>query len=233
MTGETKGNTDPWIERHEVAFPYAFDPDLVTMDWFFGKYAFPSAVLLDPQGVIVWKGHPSSLKEETIEKALRGALPVPLFELGGYTDELREELQEERYAQAYARVAALESQLMRADLVRALDMLLERRLADVQELFELGDYLAVVERCERLQRSLGKLPQREAVDSYLRGIKGDRSKKKILDAQRKVLKLIPTKRLKSAQRLKVIKELGKIRERFPDTAAARDAQHAIARLSGG
>jgi hypothetical protein len=39
----------------------------------FGVAAYPSAVLIDPEGKIAWTGHPSSLTKGTVEKALKGA----------------------------------------------------------------------------------------------------------------------------------------------------------------
>jgi len=231
VTGESASNIEPWIERHEVAYAWAYDPPLATMEYF-GRRGFPSAVLIGPDGTVVWKGHPASLDEELLEKTLEGARAVPIFELPGYDRKLREELAEEHYTKAYKRIDSVDDPDQRAELLAGVDTIVDRRLRDLETLFEVeGDYLTVKERCKFLKKRVGKLPMAERVAALQSKLRG-KQVTQVLRAQEKVRKLLPEgKRLKDKQRIKVIKELNRIIESYPDTGAARDAQAALRRIS--
>ena len=41
----------------------------------FGVTGYPTAALVDPKGIVVWKGHPSGLTDKIIEKHIKGATP--------------------------------------------------------------------------------------------------------------------------------------------------------------
>ena len=230
VTGETPGQTAPFIRDNEALYPYAFDPDLATMRWF-NQSGFPSAVLIDADGRVAWKGHPASLKEATIEKAIAGALLQPVFEVEGWSA-IRELLDEERYAEAYAKVDATEGDAVRDRLRNGVDRILGRRMLDLKELWDAGEYLAVSESCDRLEKQISGLPELGQVLSYGAEMKKTRDIRDILAAQEKVRDMIPQGRLKSAQKQKLIKDLNKLAERFPGTVVERDVREAIARISG-
>ena len=105
-------------------------------------------------------------------------------------------------------------------------------ISQVRAFWESGDYLAVKDRCDHLKKRFGDRPQALTIKDYLADLRSVRDVREILRAQEKVRKLIPTKRIKSDKRRKLIKELNEIVAEFPDTMVERDALDAIAKLSG-
>ena len=85
VTGETdedgREKTVDWVEDKGVKYGYAYDEGLALFRSL-GLNAFPSAVLIDPFGNIVYSGHPARLDNATIESALTDALPMPLHAWG-------------------------------------------------------------------------------------------------------------------------------------------------------
>jgi hypothetical protein len=54
-----------------MAYPIGFEDGTAVKA--LGIQGIPHAVLVDPDGVIVWAGHPAGLDQKTVEKALAGA----------------------------------------------------------------------------------------------------------------------------------------------------------------
>lgn len=79
MTSESKADTEPWIEKHEAEYGYAYDPDRALASSL-GISGIPHAVLIDPAGTIVWRGHPAVLEASTIEEHLGGRLRTPMWD---------------------------------------------------------------------------------------------------------------------------------------------------------
>ena len=232
MTEESKALTTPWIEKHGVEFGYAFDRSESVMPRIGGR-GYPNAVLIDSYGTIVWKGHPSEVDDELVLKALTGKpLTRPLFELAGYTDGVRTALRAGEYAEVYAALAAVEDEDDRHEVTQAVELVIDRRLRRLEELFERGDYLAVKEQATPLAKAFKKLPQFERVDGLLKKLRG-RDVSKVIRAQEKIRKLVPEgERIPQKERAKIAKELAKIIEAHPDTQAARDAEAILDWLGG-
>ena len=83
MTGETEAKTTPWVERLEVEYAYGYldEDSLKVLMSQLGWRGYPSAVLVDAKGNVVWNGHPARLDSARIRKHLRGATkrPVDLY----------------------------------------------------------------------------------------------------------------------------------------------------------
>ncbi len=227
VTKESAKSTTPWIEKHGVRFPYAFDPSGEAMAQL-GARGFPSAVLVDVYGEIVWTGHPKEIDEETIEKALDNQSPVrPLFELEGYSQPIRKALFAEDYKKVYAELEDIEDGEQRAALTGGIERVIDRRLGRLEALFVCGDYLAVSERTKTLGKAFKKLPGEERIVALSKKLK-DRVVAKALKAQLAVRKLVPAgARIPDKNRDKIAKKLYKIIEDYPRTGAARDAQDAL------
>jgi hypothetical protein len=72
VTNEPEKLVDKYIADNKVEYPIFIEKSFRS----FGAlkfHAYPSAVLIDPQGVVVWSGNPGGIDEATIEKALEGA----------------------------------------------------------------------------------------------------------------------------------------------------------------
>lgn len=59
--------------------------------------AIPQAWLINHRGICVWKGHPASLKESTVEEHIRGAKPACSFKLTGKLGQASYHLERGRY----------------------------------------------------------------------------------------------------------------------------------------
>ncbi len=226
VTEESAGMTTKWVEKHGMEFAFAYDKT----GHFSGKISkggYPNAALIDATGTLVWRGHPSSLDEETIAKALKTeALSTPLFELNGF-EAVREPLALERYDRVYKAMDDLEASDERAELFEAIELVIDKRIERVEGFMEVGDYLAVKTKLSDWGKVWKKLPHEERVAALAKGLK-DRQVSKILRAQEKVIDLVPDEgRIANKERERIAKQLRKIIEDLPDTAAARDAQEAL------
>ncbi len=155
VTGETKGQTEPWVEKHSMAYPFAYDKGLGVMSKL-GLSGFPSAVLIDPSGTVVWSGHPSSLTDSTVEGVLAGALPQPAFEWPDSAKAVRKAFLKDDLAKALAAAIKLgeDGESVRA----AVEGVIESRAAQIEKLYEEGDFLGVKESGAKTAKALGKLP---------------------------------------------------------------------------
>ena len=93
------------------------------------------------------------------------------------------------------------------------------------------DWLRVETLGAELEKALKKMPEGERVRAVLVGLKADKEAQSVLKAQKKVAKLIDGG-VKKSKRDRVKKELKKIRDDYPGTAAERDARKAIESLTG-
>ncbi|MCP3915495.1 MAG: redoxin domain-containing protein [bacterium] len=226
VTGESKGQTEPWVEKHSMRYAYAYDKGLAGMSKL-GMSGFPSAALIDASGTIVWQGHPSSLTDAIVEQHIVGALPTPAFEWPKAAKGVRKAFLKDQLGKALEAAAKMGDE--GEDVHAAIQGVIESRTAQVERLFEEGDFLAVEETGEKTAKALDKLPERTRVDAVLEKLKGDDEAQVILKAQLKVRKTVPEK-IKKKNRTKVITALKKIAKKHPDTAAARDAERAIANV---
>lgn len=107
MTSEGLGDVKPWGEEHGPKYPLLIEPD-GTSAKAFGVRGIPHAYLIDPQGNVLWHGHPAQLTEPLIDKALVGA--VPLFEpLAGPLLQLQPLLDEQATGKAVALLETLQA----------------------------------------------------------------------------------------------------------------------------
>jgi hypothetical protein len=232
VTEESKALTTPWIEEHDVEFAYAYNRSGSVMAQI-GTRGLPNAVLIDSYGTIVWKGHPSKLDDEIVQSALTGKpLTRALFELDGYTEDVRTALRARDYGAVYVGLEEVDDADDRHEVTQAIELIIDRRLARLDDLFEAGDYLAVKERATPLVKAFKGLPQQERVTALVKKLK-DRQVTKVLRAQEKIRKLVPEgERIAEKDRPKIAKQLRKIVEDYPDTQAARDAEAVLEWLGG-
>ena len=100
VTSESQSSTEPWVSKHGARYAYGYNSGSLK-----GKFpgGIPMAILVDPSGNIVWKGHPSSLKDGDIEKALAGALETPMWEWPASAKSVRSSLKK-RHSHERARL---------------------------------------------------------------------------------------------------------------------------------
>lgn len=226
MTGEGKRDTESWIEAKRVRYAYGYDQK-GKVAGFFGVQGLPHAVLIDPDGEVVWEGHPAALKKSLVEKHLAGALEQPLSSWPATAKKVRQAVQKHQLGKALeeARALGAEGEALLGQLERWIAAKLAALEADAGE----GDWLAVDERSQRLLDELDGLPQLEQVRAARAKLAADEQAQAVLAAQREVRKLMGGK-IKKADRARIEKKLAEIREKLPGSAAARDATAASDRL---
>ena len=218
VTHESEKDTLPFIKKYAVEFPYAYDKGAKLM----GRYAggLPTAILIDPAGTVVYKGHPNSLSNSVIESVLGGALKTPLWQWPDSAKAARKAFTKRQFAKALAKAGE------DADVEAAIRGVIDGALKGLTALHEEGNYLTAAEFAADLQKQLSGLPEAEQAKEVADAIKGDKTAQKILKAQQKVRKM-GEGRIKKGKIPNMIKSLEKIVAEYPDTAAARDAQGMI------
>lgn len=80
VTMDKVSEAEPWIAKTKASYAYGYDRAGDLHELFsIQKTGIPFSVLVDPFGTIVWSGHPASLKEGVIERALEGASTRPTW----------------------------------------------------------------------------------------------------------------------------------------------------------
>ena len=220
MTSESQKSTEPWVEEHKVAFPYAYDKSAKLM----GRFAqgLPSAILIDPSGTVVYRGHPNRLDNATVEAALGGALKTPLWKWPDSADAARKAFAKRQFAKALDKAPD-------EDVASAIREVIKGSLARLSALHQEGDYLAATEMASDLTKEFSGLPESDTAKEVLEKIKDDEQAQKILKAQQKIAKM-RAGRIKKGKIPRMIDELEEIAKELPGTAAARDANAFIGEL---
>jgi len=73
VTSEPEDPTAKYMEETGAKMAVAYETSSKSMEAY-GFRGYPSAALIDPKGILVWKGHPSRLTDEIIEQHIKGAV---------------------------------------------------------------------------------------------------------------------------------------------------------------
>jgi hypothetical protein len=188
VTGESKRDTEPWIEQHGAKFPYAYDKG-GRFQSALGISGIPHAVLVSPAGKIVWRGHPSSLSGAMLEQHLEGALTKPLWEWPATTQRVRQHLARADFGRAMTEADRLGDEALTAEVKGAIESLVALHVGALEAAYERGDYWTVDTDGKALVRALGNLPQAERVGELVDDVGRDRDKQRIVRAQGEVIKI--------------------------------------------
>ncbi len=226
VTSESKQDTEKWIRAKGAKYAYAYDKG-GALSGAFGVRGIPHAVLVDPSGTILWRGHPGQLDESELEAAVSGALQKPLWALAKDQVDLRRSLVADDLAAASK--AAEKAGADSAELVRAW---IAARVVAVKAAIDRGDYRAAMAVGERAEKALAGLPEAGEVEELLAKIKKDPKTKEILRAQQAVealeLEALTAQGKKKTKEL--IEKLEKQAADHPGTIVAERAQRAAAEL---
>ena len=226
MTSASASSTEPWIESKGARYPYAYDMGGKLASWF-GITSIPAAVLIDPSGNIVWRDNPGRLTDAAIEEALEGALTTPMWEWPASAKGVKKALEKRAFAKAIN--AATKMGEEGTGILEALRSSVTGLVNGLNAAWEAGDYRAVDERGEVLEKELKGLPEADQVGALLDRLKDDKEAQKILKAQRDVAKMMGG-RIKKKDVPKFEKRLQEIMEDFSGTAAERDARAGLQKL---
>lgn len=137
MTGESDevDKTVKWVADKGVNYGYAYDEDLKL----FGKLglnSFPSAILVDPFGNVVYSGHPSRLSEELIDETLANVLPAPMGEWPEALAPVADKLTMGHFGPAKRALGALEASELTAQVGMFIDKTVDVRVAGISAMVE-------------------------------------------------------------------------------------------------
>jgi len=190
VTTENMKKTAPWIEKTGAEYAYGRDPtgEIYRL---FQIQSIPSAVLVDAYGTVQWTGRPTSLRGETIEGVLAGALPRPVWEWPEAARPLAEMLARSDYAdalQAAATVPALDGVAF-TDVVRGRFTPLVARF---EQLVTQADYGTALDLGTRLAKGLGSLPEGEKVVARVKELRDDPAIMRKINDQERIFQLETT-----------------------------------------
>lgn len=226
VTHEPKSPTEGFVEATGMRYAYGYDTSMELMRAL-GVRAFPTAVLVDPGGVIVWQGHPGELSERIVEKALAGALTTPVWEWPKSGKSARKAIGKRAYGKALEALAKLEEPW--ANEARASITTMATAWVDsIESALEAGNYRYVREGLSEGKTRLDGIEELETrlaelADRY----KADPAAKEGLKLQDKLDKLLD-RRLNTAKDVsELIRELEQFRADNPGTWAADEAGRRI------
>lgn len=226
MTDEGKGDTEKWIESKGAKYPYGYDKG-GKIQSFFGISGIPHSVLLDATGTVVWRGHPSELTAETIEKSLVGTLAQPVWKWPASAKKVRQAVQKGQFAKAIEEAKALGEE--GAGIADSLTSLVTNRVAALKASAASGDWFTVEDRGKAMEKEFAGLPELEEIKTMLATLKDDKQAQAVLDAQKEIRRLVGG-RVKKGDIPRIEKRLSDIAGEFPNSGASRDAARALVNL---
>ena len=228
VASESESLTTPWIEKTGATYAYAFDSSKALMQAV-GAKGFPSAVLINASGEIVYAGHPARITDDIVASAVSGALSKPLFE---WPSELSKAAKLASKDKLGAAIAAIEKKGDGfGEYAAALISTATQQLNAVKAAAEGSDWLYVETQGKALAESLSGRPEVAEIEALLAELKGDKAAKAVLKAQKSLAKMF-VKPISKKMAPKLADKARKIAEEFPGTGAQRDAERAIAKLKG-
>jgi thioredoxin-like negative regulator of GroEL len=226
VTGEPKSLTDKWVESKGAAYAYAFDQDRA-LSAYFGVRGIPDAVLIDPGGTVVWRGHPASLTEAELRKHLSGALKTPVWAWPSSAKAARTALQKGQLAKALEAAQKVPDQDGRADIEAGIRGIVAARVGRMRAALKEGDYLGAHRLAEELKKSLEGLEQAAEADEVLAQVAEAPGAAEVMKAQVQIDKIRAKNPTKKADIERAIEDLREIIGKNPSTYAGRDAERLI------
>ena len=226
MTNAGVSDTEKWIADKGAKYAYGYDKSGKFASYF-NVTGIPRAVLFDPSGKVVWDGHPASLTDADIEKAVNGALPKMPWEWEAALQPAAKLLGKRQYASAIAEARKVG---VGADaLIAAVRAVVKGNVEGIKSAKTEGDFLAVSEDGAALVKSLNGLPEEVEVATLLKELAADKEAQKVIAAQKQVRNLTAEEPKKRDLPV-VLKKLEKLKKDNEGNAAGRDATAAIETL---
>ncbi len=230
ITSEGASDTEKWVESKGAKYAYAYDK-ADRLGRHFSVRGIPFAVLADATGTVVWKGNPGALNDRTIEAALQGALPKPLWEWSGAAKGVKSALLKRSYKAALDQAAKLGEGDGGPEIVAALQGMVKTKVDGLRGAFERGDYLGAQTAAQALQKELAGLPDAEEPAKVLSGIAADKQAQTVIKGQQKLAKLRTADSTKRKEVLAAIESARELRKEYPDTYVVTEADELISAFS--
>ena len=222
MTDESASLTEPWIAKHEAAYPYAYDKGGKLKRWF-GVSGIPHAVLVDATGTVVWRGHPATLRESEIEEHLAGTLARPLYEWPAAAKGVAKRLTKGDLGGALEDARALSEDDGGPAIAAQIQGLIDGRVAKVEGWLSAGNFLDVLEAGGDLAKGLGGHEAQAKVQGLVAQVEANKDAKSVVDAQKRIRKLRAKDPSKRKDIERQVEDLEKIRDEMRGTYAAEEA----------
>ena len=232
MTNESKEKTEPWIEKNQVAYPYAYDKG-GKLKRELGVRGIPAAFLVNPKGKVVWKGHPASLSGSVIKKYIKGAkrssadVEILTRDWPESAKSLKKMVAKSQFGKALKAAQKLaEKDPTCQAVVETMSGLVQEEIDGVKELQETGDILGALDAAKIAKKDLAGCDQAKDVDALVKAIKAGKDASKIVRAQVQLAKLEAkigdARKRKDAQAL--LKKLDKLIAKNADNYAGECAE---------
>lgn len=229
MTNEGESDTVKWVADKGAKYAYAYDRG-DKLKRFFGVSGIPAAALVDAKGKVIWQGHPSSLDESVIAKAVSGALPKPLWEWSAAAKGVKNALLKRQYKTALDEAAKLSEADSGPSIKAAIESIVASRAAELKTAYSKGDFLSVETNANALVKELEGLPEKADAVQVLADLKANAEAVPVLKAQRQIAKIAGGELRKRKEIDAAIEDLTKIQKSVAGTFAAEQAGELITRL---
>ena len=230
MTHEGASDTEGFVEETSMRYAYGYDRGQKLMRHL-GLNFFPSAVLLDASGAIVWKGNPGGLEERHIQVATTGALPKPLWEWTGGAKAVKTALLKRDFKTALAQAEKLGEGDNGPEILAAVQGMVKARVETLKAAQARGDYLAAQTTAAALVKELAGLPEAAEASAIAAAIKADPKALEVVKGQQKLAKIRGRDLAKRKDRVEAIADLRKLRGEYPSTYVEVEADALIAQIN--
>jgi len=232
VTAEEQEVTEAWAKKHRPAYGYAYDPKRA-LSRHFGIRGIPYAVLVDPAGTVVWRGHPGSLDEATIEAALAGAFAEPVTAWSKDAQGVVDALRARRFAQALQAAEALPQGEERDSILATLRRQITDRAAAIRRAFKEGDFLTARNLARSARTEFAGLPEGDEAKAMLERIESDPATLALVSAQERIAALRQEAggRMTRTRAEEILEEAGDVAKEHPRTVVGKMAEELVEQLT--
>lgn len=223
MTDEGKKDTESWIQSKGVKYAYGYDKG-GRLKGQLGVSGIPHAFLVDPSGKIIWEGHPGSLPDDVISKALAGSLSKPMWEWPANAKGVRAALAKHKYGDALAEAGKLSEADMGPTIKSAVQGIVAGRVQAMKAALDAGNFLQAQESADVLSKELEGLPELADAKTTLDAIKANKDAERVIKGQKKVHDIKTGKLGTKKDMDKAMAELGKMVKEYSGTVAEKEAK---------
>lgn len=213
VTLESARDTEPWIARHQAEYAYAYDKG-GKLTARLGVNSWPRAVVLDANGTVIYNGSPWGVNDALLERAVAGALPMPLWEWSGAAKSVRSAMQKRSYQAALAAAGELAENEDGPKILAAVQSVIQGKVSAMQGALKSGDFLAASRAAELLQKDLAGLPEHEKAVQVATQIEADEAAQKVIKGQQKLEKLLEREATSKKDVANRIEELKKLKAEY-------------------
>lgn len=229
VTDEGESDTVKWIQNKGAQYAYAYDKG-GKLSRYFNVQGIPHAVLIDATGTVAWKGHPAALEEKTLEAALAGALPKPLYDWSPAAKGVKSAFQKRAYKSAIEQAEKLPEGEGGAEIAKAIRTLVTSRVENLQSAYERGDFLAARNNATELSKDLAGLPELEAATKVLADLAANKDAANVIKGQEKVAKIRASGLSKRKEVEAAVESLQKLVKEHSGTYVEKEANDLIRQL---